>query len=401
MNFLEEGNILYIASVDISLPNGPGVNEREFVLEMSRVLGKRFYALIPKPKYDLSELKQNNFYFSHPTSLRNPLDFLLHQLDQTRLARKLMRQTKFDLLVVRHSLMAFSLNAITSASSTTPFVVKTIGARPEQDVDHHKGVLGWIKKQVFGLSELTHKALVKHALSLDACTEKLVQSAKVRFPDKAEKIVLFDNATNTERFFPSDVLKAREKLSLDSFSPIIGYVGGRPWERGGTQAVELVAQLKQFYPNIATVVVGAGDGMPALEEKANQLGVGGRCFFPGLIPYEHVPDYVNAFDLGFAFDTKTKSANVGNANQKLRQYLACAKPVVASEGGSEFLEEYHLGSFVDKDNSKKVEEAVLYWLTLTDQEKRDHQQRARNFAVEHLSISKQVHDRLQFWQSLY
>ena len=49
MDLKMRGNILYISSVDVSIGNGPGVNEREFILALYRAIGDRAHFLIPRP----------------------------------------------------------------------------------------------------------------------------------------------------------------------------------------------------------------------------------------------------------------------------------------------------------------------------------------------------------------
>ena len=50
INLFKNGKILYASSVDISLPKGPSVNEREFFFGLHKIFGERVGFLISKPK---------------------------------------------------------------------------------------------------------------------------------------------------------------------------------------------------------------------------------------------------------------------------------------------------------------------------------------------------------------
>jgi glycosyltransferase involved in cell wall biosynthesis len=195
------------------------------------------------------------------------------------------------------------------------------------------------------------------------------------------------------------VQDARSRVGLDAFDPIIGYVGGRPWERGGRQMVELAARMKSRHPNLGVVIVGGGDGMLTLKQRSEKLGVDHMCIFTGVVSYDQVPHYINSFDIGFALDLEAKLQVTGNSNQKVRQYLACGKPVVASSGGNAFLAKENLGSIVEVADIDLIEQAVEKWISLTQEERMTYSKRAVDFAHKNLSVTKAVQDRIDFWNS--
>ena len=83
MGNLSNYKYLYISSVDVSIGNGPGVNEREFVVSLSKLLGKNIKFLIPRPlnKVD-GEFPLNQCVFSSGFNRGAKAKFLFHTITQ-------------------------------------------------------------------------------------------------------------------------------------------------------------------------------------------------------------------------------------------------------------------------------------------------------------------------------
>jgi glycosyltransferase involved in cell wall biosynthesis len=395
----KDGRILYISSVDISRGNGPGVNEREFTLEFCKTFGERAHILVPKPEIRLTEINQHNFTFSRNHKRHRPIPFLQHQLSQLWLANALMKSGRFDFLIFRLSILPFAQSYIIR-HYRIPCAIKTLGKGVGDVLRRQGGVVG---KALAPLNDVLVKDIITRAIAIDVCTEKYLTYVQERWALDAAKLCLIENATNTDRFYPLDEITARSKCNLSHFDPIVGFVGGRPWERGGTQMIELASRLLPQYPNLGIVIVGGGwhqlRGLDQLRKQAHELGVADHCVLPGQVPYERVPYFINAFDVGISLDKTETLSSVGNSSQKLRQYLACGKPVVSGPGGNLFLEREELGSIVNPDDINQITRAVTAWLSLTDDEKRAHCHRAVDFAQKHLSVKKTLDDRIEFWNN--
>ena len=388
------GQILYISSVDISLNNGPGVNEREFVFALQKAFGERVHFLIPGPQNPVKEINSRNFTFSRSHRQFNPVAYVVHLISQFRLANILLVSGKFEFLVFRLGILPLVETCITRRYRV-PYAIKTLGSL--DILLQQRGIKGILGKALTPFGERLFRDIASRALAIDACTQVLVDYHQHRLSLAPSQIHLIENATDTERFYPVDRMTARSRTGLCAFDPIVGYVGGRPWERGGSQMVEIAPRLVQKYPSLGMVVLGGDSGVKRLKTRAQDLGVKDHCIFPGVVPYDRVPDFINAFDVGISFDTEDRLNTYGNSSQKVRQYLSCGKPVVSGPGGNYFLDREGLGSIIEVDDLEQIMSATISWLSLTEEQRYVYSQRARSFAIEYLSVRKALNDRIDFW----
>ncbi|MFL7890979.1 MAG: glycosyltransferase family 4 protein [Anaerolineales bacterium] len=390
INLLEEGRILYISSTDVSIGNGPGVNEREFILALYGLIGDRAHFLIPHPKEKIAELPVDACTYCAPYQ-RNLFNYWSHLGSQVRQADKLLSERDFDLVVVRLTLFPLSSLGITR-KDRVPYAIKTLGVGPITVLDE-KG--GWFGRAINNINRRIFRYLVTNALVADSDSELHVETLKRVLDVNSDSIVWVDNTVNVSRFFPSPKKEARSELGLNQFDPIIGYVGSRPWERGGMQLVEAAPRLLEKYPNLGVVIIGGGKELEEMKKRAQELRVDDRCRFEGYVPFDKIPGYINSLDLGASISIR-EDRQV-NSELKVRQYLACGKPVVISPGGNEFVIGEHLGSVVQPTDIDVITKEIDNWLSLTPDEIEEFSQRAVEFMRTNLSMEAGVSKRINLW----
>jgi len=313
------------------------------------------------------------------------------------LARKVRRQLssrEFDILVLRLDVLPLAPQVIVRRHRT-PYALKTLSQASilalEQRPVLHRLLFSRLNVELF-------RSLVSGAAMTDVCSQAMIRFFAERLTLPEDRFVWIDNAVDTSRFVPTAVAPAREQIGLTDFNPIVGYVGQRPWERGARQLVEIAPRLLAEYPRLGVLVVGGGPDLTSLVKLAEDLGVSDRCVIVGQVPFDSVPLYCNALDVGVSINVH--SDRFAAAELKVRQYLACGKPVVASGGSNDFLVSHQLGTIVDPSDSFQVERAVRQWLTTSSEERRDFAARARRFVHEHLSYAAAVQRRLALWSEL-
>jgi len=390
INLLEEGRILYISSTDVSIGNGPGVNEREFILALYGLIGDRAHFLIPQPKETIAELPADACTFCAPYE-RNLLNYWSHLGSQVRQADKLLSERNFDLVVVRLTLFPLSSLGITR-KDRIPYAIKTLGVGPITVLDE-KG--GWFGSTLNKINRRIFRHLVTHALVADSDSKLHVETLKRVLDVNSDSIVWVDNTVNVKRFFPSPKQEARSELGLNHFDPIIGYVGSRPWERGGMQLIEAAPRLLSKYPNLGVVIIGEGKELEEMKQRAQVLKVAERCRFEGYVPFDKIPAYINSLDLGVSISIR-EDRQV-NSELKVRQYLACGKPVVISPGSNEFVVGENLGSVVQPTDIEVITSEIDDWLSLTTDEIEEFSRRAVEFMRTNLSMEAGVSKRINLW----
>jgi glycosyltransferase involved in cell wall biosynthesis len=391
INLCEAGRLLYISSVDVSLGNGPGVNEREFILALHKAIGDRAHFLIPQPEGAVPELPISACTFSLSHRRHSPRHYPSHVWSTMRLADQLLSHRDYELLLFRLDVLPFAPLVITRKSQV-PYALKTLGQGMMHVLSEK---VRWIGRPLARANQILVRQLVKNAIVADSVSEMQVRYLRETLGVEPSKIVWIDNAVNTDRFFPMSTTEARRELELEQYDPVVGYVGNYPHERGGTQLINAVPRLLPKYPNLGLVILGNGKELQNLVSLADALGVAQHCVFPGHVPFDQVPTYVNALDVCASIQ---QPKGFGMSELKVRQYLACGKPVIASTPGSnDFLPGENLGSLVSYDDMSSIAHELDRWLSLTADERYAFSSRAFQFARNNLSVEQSVAKRIALW----
>jgi glycosyltransferase involved in cell wall biosynthesis len=125
----------------------------------------------------------------------------------------------------------------------------------------------------------------------------------------------------------------RQALGLDD-AFVVGMVGSirRAPRLGITYGWDLVEALAWTPARVHGLIVGDGDGLGELQQRARTLGVLSRCHFVGRVRSAQVAAFIAAMDVGIS----TQSNDIVGAVRttgKLPLYLACHRPVLASHVG--------------------------------------------------------------------
>ncbi|MEN8162460.1 MAG: glycosyltransferase family 4 protein [Myxococcota bacterium] len=391
MDLEREGRILYISPADVSVGSGPGVNENEFVHAMHAALGDRAQFLVPQPSEAVDDLPAEALHFCTPHRRYHPLHFPRHVVSQIRAANRLLREQHFDLLVFRIDVFPFVPFYLT-ARHRLPYAIKTLGTGALNVLHDRAGLLG---DALAPVNQAMFRRLVSRALAADTDSVLHAEELRRRLGQPDEQVVWIDNAVNTGRFRPSGQAEARRAVGLEAFDPIVGYVGSRPWERGGAQLVEAAARLLPKHPRLGVVVVGAGEPVAKLRERAAALGIAEHCRFPGYVPYRQIPAYVRSLDVGVSLSLQPERQM--NSELKVRQYLAAGKPIVISPGSNEFVVEQGFGSVVPPEDIDGITDAIGAWLDAPAAEREAFANRTAAYMHEHLSMAAAIARRLRLW----
>ena len=201
-DLLNFGNILYISSVDISVGDGPGVNEREFILALYGTIKERSHFLIPEPLERLPDLPTSVYSLSSSHQHHSPRRYLAHSMSTIRLADRILSKRQFDLLVFRLDLLPIAPLTITRKHAI-PFALKTLGQGQMKVIAER---IKWPLGQALGrVNQWLVKQMVKNAIAADTVSNWQQEYLQRTIKAEPGKIVNIDNAVNTHRFF-SDFL---------------------------------------------------------------------------------------------------------------------------------------------------------------------------------------------------
>ncbi len=102
-NNMANTQILYFSSVDVSLPNGPGVNEREFIEVLHKRFGDGVILVIPTPQVACEFLQNTQVYYCISHRNYHPVRYAIFLLHQLWLVFRAIRYHEVGLVVTRLS----------------------------------------------------------------------------------------------------------------------------------------------------------------------------------------------------------------------------------------------------------------------------------------------------------
>jgi glycosyltransferase involved in cell wall biosynthesis len=165
--------------------------------------------------------------------------------------------------------------------------------------------------------------------------------------------------------------------------------GFYPWH-ASFDLIESFARVHQQVPSARLLMVGDGQTRAQTEDRARQLGLETVVSFVGVVPHEHIADWLAAADVAVVPYPKLPK-EVWFSPLKLYEYMAAGKAIVASRAGqvAQVLTDCYTGLLVDPGDRAGFAQALIH--LLSDETERDRLGRnARRQAVEQHSWAQYV-----------
>jgi glycosyltransferase involved in cell wall biosynthesis len=171
----------------------------------------------------------------------------------------------------------------------------------------------------------------------------------------SEKVLVVPNGVDTERFEPR---KYEPKRLFAGFT--LGFVGRLySWHKLDL-LLEVLQDLRGLGLDLSLVVVGDGIVREELEDQAQRLGISSNVAFIGQVPWLEVPQYIAGFDIGYIGHAQMQVGKMYHSPLKLYEYMAMAKPVVASafEDAQRVISEGETGFLFEPGNKEDLKRAL-------------------------------------------
>jgi glycosyltransferase involved in cell wall biosynthesis len=174
------------------------------------------------------------------------------------------------------------------------------------------------------------------------------------------EVAVVPNGVDLELWRPEKKTEARGRLGLPLDRPIVGFLGSFYAWQGLDRLLAAAPLILEEDPRTLFLLVGFGPEEERLQELARPLG--DAVVFPGKVPLEAGPTWVNAFDVGVHLVLPKKACSP----LKLLCYMACARPCVATfeVDGFEAIEKEGAGRRVDYRSERSIARGVLDELAL-------------------------------------
>ncbi len=171
----------------------------------------------------------------------------------------------------------------------------------------------------------------------------------------AEKVVVVSNGVDIELFNPE---QHKPKRIFPGFT--VGFVGALYARQGVDLLLEAVCDLRKSGLDLSVVVVGEGFMYEAWKDLAQSLGIAANVTFVGQVPWSEVPSYITGFDVAYTGQTQLPVGKMYHSPLKLYEYMAMAKPVVASafEDAQRVIEEGNTGFLFEPGNKADLKRAL-------------------------------------------
>lgn len=248
------------------------------------------------------------------------LGFFLRNFRSLRRELRIISRERPDLLLVRKSFVVSSLLA--AKLKRVPFVWEVNAPLFEKEAFVERRIL---------LPSLLKLLEVKTNEWADALTV-VTRSLKDHYVGRgvpAERIFVNPNGVDPDRFSPeTSPDRIRKRCGLEG-KLVIGFSGGFKAWHGVDSFLDSVPALARYHPEVRFVLIGAAQ----TETYASKIKppYSDRVIFSGLVPYSEVPEWLAAMDILVAPYPPMKFFYFSPL--KIFEYMAMAKPVVASRQG--------------------------------------------------------------------
>lgn len=392
------GRFVYLTEVDISIDNGPGINEREFVRGLLNRHGDDVVCVLPEPQRpDVFRDRRIRYVAAHRG---NPFAYLRHLRDSKRAVDDLQREGQLAALVFRPGatpLLPYWL----SRSPGTPVLLKKLGLYSIFGDEVTRSPL----KNAISRSLLpVYRSVICGALAADVESHTYIAWLHERFGIERQRMRVIPNGVNTRVFAPGSEQLAREGRDLDGFDTVVGYVGALSRIRRVGTLLEAFAGLESP-ERTGLVLVGGGADEASLSRQAEALGVADRVRFAGSVPYSEVPGWIRCFDLAVdptaVLMRTAEGVRTASFSQKIGQYLACGVPVLAwSCPDTEFLDEEGVGKTAVYPDARSLSSAMQDLVGASTEHKNEMARRAREVAEERFDSQALADRRVEWWRAV-
>lgn len=149
----------------------------------------------------------------------------------------------------------------------------------------------------------------------------------------AEKIVVFPNGVDVQRFQPDPAARSATRRALGvGTAPLVIFVGNfYEWHDIAT-LLNAFAQVLLAYPETRLLLVGDGPQRQAMMQHADKLDIGYAVQFTGLVAHAEVPYLIAAADIAVA-PVPLMLHDMWLSPMKLFEYMASGVALVASAVG--------------------------------------------------------------------
>ena len=253
-----------------------------------------------------------------------------------------------------------------------------------------------VRKQIFvGLAKKIERFVFETADAIFVVSQFLKDKI-VELGIEADKIHVIPNGADETLFRPDvDVEPLRQTYKIGKDTVVVGFVGWFVAWHNLTLLLKAFAHAAKNR-NACLLLVGDGTLKEELQNTATELGIADRVIFPGAVPYENIPRYVNLMNI-----CVIPGSNEYRSPIKMFEYMLMGKAVLAPRFHPIFtvIEHNQDGVIFEPDNEQSMTTELE--ILLNDSQKRKHLgQKAREKVLNQYLWSHNVQRVLNIYESV-
>ncbi|APX98546.1 glycosyltransferase family 4 protein [Natronorubrum daqingense] len=357
-------NVFFITTSDLSGTSGNNIATKEIAAAFARNDGIDLTLICPNPDSQLpSEVTEHVSEVAHFTSGDGtPIDRMKTQWSLFRTVRPLLSKHNPDYIVSRQS-ATLVIPPLVAKRHRVPHVL-LIRGRAYTRLKFPR--LLWT---VFSLN-------VRMSSGIYCAYEKIEE--EVRSVRSDAPVQVFNNAVDPTLFEPISKGAARgmTDLGVPDENIVIGFVGSIRRRHRLKELFE-AASRSEYSDRISLVIVGDGPQQEDLKQLADDLALE-DVTFTGFVPHNEVSKYINACDVLYGVADPDRPSDP----IKCYEYLACSRPVLASEFRFEFVDEVDAGLTVSEIDPDEIALCIDSFVSMDDSQREAMGERGRDYVLE-------------------
>ena len=245
---------------------------------------------------------------------------LFNDLSTLAILARLLHTQKFDVLYHRSVPMANRL----AHRATIPVITEVNGIQIDEFQAAGMRNLG------IRLYRCREQQIVTNADTIVCVTEGIRDRLRDIYAVSEDQCTVIANATDTTMFSPQPQQICQEKVGLSTANYNVGFVGAfQPWI-DFDHLFKATQTLRAQKVPIYLALVGDGPKFAHVKQQAQHYALEKHVHFVGRVPHSEIPDWIGAFDVCVAPSGEPYVQQIGKSSMKLYEYMACARPVVAT-----------------------------------------------------------------------